>query len=155
MDAALAALAAGDYPAAARHAQAALEADALLPTAYVALGQARTALGQDAGAVDPLRKAVYLDPAAGHAHFLLAGALARLGQHQAAAVSYRAAAQALAKATPGDVAGLLDGRDVGELTALCRLLAEQSERVATAGTGGAGGGGRAGDIVVSTPGGAS
>jgi chemotaxis protein methyltransferase CheR len=144
-DAALAALAAGDYPSAARHAQAALEADALLPTAYVALGQARTALGQDAGAVDPLRKAVYLDPAAGHAHFLLAGALARLGQHQAAAVSYRAAAQTLAKASPSAVAGLLDGRDVGELTALCEQLAEQSERVATAGS----------DIVASTPGGAS
>ena len=144
VDAALAALAAGDYPSAARHAQAALEADALLPTAYVVLGQARTALGQDAGAVDPLRKAVYLDPAAGHAHFLLAGALARLGQHQAAAVSYRAAAQALAKTPPSAVAGLLDGRDVGELTALCRLLAEQSERAAPAG-----------GIVASTPGGAS
>ena len=144
VDAALAALAAGDYPSAARHAQAALEADALLPTAYVALGQARTALGQDAGAVDPLRKAVYLDPAAGHAHFLLAGALARLGQHQAAAVSYRAAAQALAKMPPNAVADLLDGRDVGELTALCRLLAEQSERAATPG-----------GIVASTPGGAS
>jgi tetratricopeptide (TPR) repeat protein len=145
VDAALAALAAGDYPSAARHAQAALEADALLPAAYVALGQARTALGQDAGAVDPLRKAVYLDPAAGHAHFLLAGALARLGQHQAAAVSYRAAAQALAKAPPSAVAGLLDGRDVGELTALCRLLADQSERVAGVGSG----------IVASTQGGAS
>ena len=144
-DAALAALAAGDYPSAARHAQTALETDALLPAAYVALGQARTALGQDAGAVDPLRKAVYLDPAAGHAHFLLAGALARLGQHQAAAVSYRAAAQTLAKAPPSAVAGLLDGRDVGELTALCRQLAEQSERVATAGSG----------IVASTPGGGS
>ena len=153
LDAALAALAAGDYPSAARHAQAALEADALLPTAYVALGQARTALGQDAGAVDPLRKAVYLDPAAGHAHFLLAGALARLGQHQAAAVSYRAAAQTLAKAPPSAVAGLLDGRDVGELTALCRLLAEQSERVATDAI--AGGGAPGGDIVASARGGAS
>jgi chemotaxis protein methyltransferase CheR len=148
VDAAVAALAAGDYPAAARHAQAALEADALLPTAYVALGQARTALGQDAGAVDPLRKAVYLDPAAGHAHFLLAGALSRLGQHQAAAVSYRAAAQTLAKAPPSAVAGLLDGREIAELTALCRVLAEQAERVATAGTAAPG-------IVASTRGGAS
>ena len=41
LDAALAALPGGDYPSAARHAQAALEADALLPTAYVVLGQAR------------------------------------------------------------------------------------------------------------------
>ena len=148
VDAALAALAAGDYPAAARHAQAALEADALLPTAYVALGQARTALGQDAGAVDPLRKAVYLDPTAGRAHFLLAGALARLGQHQAAGVSYRAAGQALAKAPPSAVADLLDGRDVGELAALCQVLAEQSERIASAGA-------PVPDIVASTPGGAS
>ena len=159
LDAALAALAVGDYPAAAGHAQSALEADALLPAAYVALGQARTALGEDAGAVDPLRKAVYLDPAAGHAHFLLAGALARLGQHAAAAVSYRAAAQALAKQPPGDVAALLDGRDVGELTGLCRLLADQSERAASAGAvdGGVGAGspGAAGGIVASTPGGMS
>ena len=56
-----------------------------------------------------------------------------------------AAAQTLAKASPSTVAGLLDGRDVGELTALCQQLAEQSERVATARS----------DIVTSTPGGAS
>ena len=35
----------------------------------------------DAQALGPLRKAVYLDPTAGHAHFLLGGALSRLGQH--------------------------------------------------------------------------
>ena len=125
--AAVQALREGDYDSAARHAQAALESDPLLPAAYVVLGQARSTLGQDAGAVDPLRKAVYLDPAAGPAHFLLAGALARLGQHGPAAVSYRAAAVALGKQTGSAVAGVLDGRDVGELAELCLVLAEQSE----------------------------
>ena len=128
LDAALVALREGDYASAASHAQAALETDPLLPAAYVVLGQARSTLGQDAGAVDPLRKAVYLDPTAGHAHFLLAGALARLGQHGAAAVSYRAAAVALAKQSGNAVVGVLDGRDVAELAALCLLLAEQSEQ---------------------------
>jgi chemotaxis protein methyltransferase CheR len=128
LDAAVAALQAGDYATAARHAQAALETDPLLPIAYVVLGQARSTLGQDAGAVDPLRKAVYLDPTAGQAHFLLAGALSRLGQHGPAAVSYRAAAAALGKQPGSALAGVLDGRDVGELAALCLVLAEQSER---------------------------
>ena len=132
LDAGLLALRDGDYAAAARHAQAALESDPLLPAAYVVLGQARSTLGQDAGAVDPLRKAVYLNPAAGHAHFLLAGALARLGQHGPAAVSYRAAAAALAKQSGTAVAGLLDGRDVRELAALCLVLAEQAEQRAGA-----------------------
>ena len=128
LDEAVAALAAGDYPTAVRTAQVALDADPLLPAAYVVLGQARSTLGEDAGAVDPLRKAVYLDPAAGPAHFLLAGALARLGQHAAAAVSYRAAAHALARQPVSSLAGLLDGRDVAELTSLCGMLAEQSDQ---------------------------
>ena len=90
-------LAGGDYSAAVRAAEAAVEADSLLAPAYVLLGRARTTLGQDAAAVDSLRKAVYLDPTAGDAHFLLAGALARLGHHGAAAVSYRAAAASLGR----------------------------------------------------------
>lgn len=139
---AVVALRAGDYSSAVRGAQAALEADPLLPAAYVVLGQARSTLGHDAGAVDPLRKAVYLDPAAGDAHFLLAGALARLGQHASAAVSYRAAATALHKTPASAVVGVLDGRDVGELAALCLALAEQADQRA------------AGEIVSSTPGGA-
>ena len=73
-----------------------MRADPLLAPAYVVLGRARSTLGEDAAAVDPLRKAVYLDPTAGDAHFLLAGALSRLGQHGAAAVSYRAAAASAA-----------------------------------------------------------
>ena len=68
-------LAAGDYGSAAAAAEDAVRADQLLGPAYVVLGRARACLGQDAAAVDPLRKAVYLDPAAGDAHFLLAGAL--------------------------------------------------------------------------------
>jgi hypothetical protein len=92
--------------------------------------------------VDPLRKAVYLDPTAGDAHFLLAGALSRLGQHAPAAVSYRAAAAALGKQPGSAVVGVLDGRDVAELATLCLLLAEQSEQRAS------------GETVSSAPGGA-
>ena len=135
-------LAAGDYLAAARAAQDAVAADPLLPAAYVVLGQARCTLGQDAAAVDPLRKAVYLDPAAGDAHFLLAGALARLGQHGPAAVSYRAAARAVSRLPAAARTDLLGGRDVAELADLCRLLADESERLA-------------GQVVTSAPGGVS
>ena len=66
---------------AARVAEAATVADPLNAEGYVVLGHARSTLGLDTQAVDPLRKAVYLDPTAGHAHFLLAGALSRVGQH--------------------------------------------------------------------------
>ena len=52
---------AGDYPGAASAAEAAVQVDPLLAPAYVVLGRARTSVGQDADAVGPLRKAVYLD----------------------------------------------------------------------------------------------
>ena len=123
-------LAAGDYPAAAAAAEDAAGADPLLAAAYVVLGSALSALGQDAAAVEPLRKAVYLDPADGHAHFLLAGALARLGQHAPAAVSYRAAARAIVAMPPEQTTALLAGRDAVELVDLCVRLAEQSARLA-------------------------
>ncbi len=123
-------LAAGDYQAAARAAADAVAADPLLSAAYVVLGQARCTLGQDAAAIDPLRKAVYLDPAAGQAHFLLAGALARLGQHGPAAVSYRAAARAVGRLPAPAREDLLGGRDVAELADLCRRLADESQRLA-------------------------
>jgi chemotaxis protein methyltransferase CheR len=120
------ALAAGDYQAAARAAAAATASDALNPEAYVVLGHARSTLGLDAEAVDPLRKAVYLDPTAGHAHFLLAGALSRLGQPGAAAVSYRAAARALPKVPRALLDSYLGGRSVHDLVELCQRLARAS-----------------------------
>jgi hypothetical protein len=94
------------------------------------LGQARSTLGQDGAAVDPLRKAVYLDPSAGHAHFLLAGALSRLGQHGPASVSYRAAARALSGRQADRRAEFLGGRDPRELADLCERLADESARLA-------------------------
>jgi chemotaxis protein methyltransferase CheR len=135
-------LATGDYEAAARAAADAVAADPLLSAAYVVLGQARCTLGQDADAIDPLRKAVYLDPAAGQAHFLLAGALARLGQHGPAAVSYRAAAKAVGRMPAPARDDLLGGRDVAELADLCRRLADESQR-------------QAGQVVSAAPGGVS
>jgi chemotaxis protein methyltransferase CheR len=128
--AARAQLAAGDYPAAATSAEAAVAADRLLAAAYVVLGRARTSLGQDEAAVDPLRKAVYLAPAAADAHFLLAGALARLGQHGAAAASYRAAAATLDRLDPATLDELVGGRDLAELVELCGRLAERSADLA-------------------------
>jgi Tfp pilus assembly protein PilF len=123
-------LAGGDYSAAARAAEAAVQADSLLAPAYVLLGRARTTLGQDSAAVDSLRKAVYLDPTAGDAHFLLAGALARLGHHGAAAVSYRAAAASLGRTDARSRDDLLGGRDLAELVDLCEQLADSSEQQA-------------------------
>jgi len=110
----------------------AVQADALLTDAYVLGGQARSTLGDDVGALDLLRKAVYLEPSAGHAHFLLAGALSRLGQAGPAARSFRAAAASLPLVSPEQVRFLLDGREVGELVELCDRLADASERAASA-----------------------
>ncbi len=121
---------AGDYPGAASAAEAAVQVDQLLAPAYVVLGRARTSVGQDADAVGPLRKAVYLAPAAGDAHFLLAGALARLGQHAAAAAAYRAAAGTLDRLDSATLDDLFGGRDLAELVDLCLRLAERSSDVA-------------------------
>lgn len=123
---------AGHYARAAELCGHALRADAMLTDAYVLRGQSWSTLGDDLRALEDLRKAVYLEPAAGHAHFLLAGALARVGQPASAARSFRAAAASLPRVSPETVDGLLDGRDVHELVALCEQLAEASERAATA-----------------------
>jgi chemotaxis protein methyltransferase CheR len=139
--AARAALAAGDYGKATRVAEAATAADPLKPEGYVVLGYARSTLGQDAQALDPLRKAVYLDPAAGHAHFLLAGALSRVGQHGPAAVSYRAAARALPSVPRPLLDFYIGARSVHELVNLCERLALAA--VETAGTGALAAGGAA------------
>jgi chemotaxis protein methyltransferase CheR len=134
-----AAFAAGDYGKAARVAEAATESDPLNAEGYVVLGHARSTLGQDAQALDPLRKAVYLDPAAGDAHFLLAGALSRVGQHGPAAVSYRAAARALPKVSQSVLDSYLGGRSVQDLVDLCERLARGSVEAAAAGAVAAGG----------------
>ncbi|MFL6241065.1 MAG: hypothetical protein ACJ735_16410, partial [Actinomycetes bacterium] len=84
--------------------------------------------GRDSEALVDLRKAIYLDPGLGFAHFMLAGALARLGESTAAARSYRAAAELLQR-MPGDVAAdELGGRSAAELAELCTQLADRAER---------------------------
>jgi chemotaxis protein methyltransferase CheR len=134
LSAARAALASGDYAEAARVAEAATAADSLNAEGYVVLGHARSTLGLDSQAIGPLRKAIYLDPTAGHAHFLLAGALARVGQHAAAAVSYRAAARALSSVPLPVLDSYLGGRSVTDLVELCQRLARASAELATGGT---------------------
>lgn len=127
------ALAAGDYGEAARVAEAVTVADPLNPEGYVVLGQARTTLGLDSQALDPLRKAVYLDPTAGHAHFLLAGALSRVGQHGPAAVSYRAAGRALPSVPRPVLDSYLGVRPVQDLVDLCDRLARDASQLAADG----------------------
>jgi chemotaxis protein methyltransferase CheR len=95
--------------------------------AYYLQGLALTNLGRDADALVALRKAVYLDPQHSFAHFLLAGALERSGEHRAAARSYRAAAAMLGRRPLDSVAVELGGRSVAELAALCATLARQSD----------------------------
>ena len=57
----------------------------MLADAHYLRGLALVDLGEDAGALAELRKAVYLAPQDGFAHFLLAGVLSRLDQAQAEA----------------------------------------------------------------------
>ena len=59
------------------------------------------------------------------------GALARCGEHAAAAREYRAAAQTLPEASPQDLVDLLDGCDVAELVSLCQRLAAENDLRAT------------------------
>ena len=122
-------LEAGEHAAAAGRAARAVAADPLLAAAYLVLGEARSILGQDGAAIDTLRKAVYLDPSSGHAHFLLAGALSRTGLHRAAAVSYRAAARAVECMTAQQLAEL-PGRDQADLARLCERMADESAEAA-------------------------
>ena len=116
------ALADGMYDAAA---QLAADASALAPLradAFYLRGLALVDAGLDESALVDLRKAVYLDPTMGFAHFLLAGALDRLGDGAAASREYGAAADTLGL-QPGDAtAEELGGRSVRELAQLCRQL---------------------------------
>jgi Flp pilus assembly protein TadD len=119
-------LAEGRYPEAAELAAAEALRNPLSVEAYVVQGRALSNDGDDTGALEVLRKAVFLDPSAGHAHFLLASTLSRMGDREAAALSFAAAAETLPMATPQALADLLDGRAVSDLVDLCRQLAAAS-----------------------------
>ena len=127
IDAAQAAFDTGAYSTAAQLACDALAADPVSSAAYLLLGHARLNQGDNPGAVEPLQRAVFLDPLAGHAHFLLAVALSAAGRHKQAAPAYRAAATTLPGVPPETVRRMLDGRRLAELVQLCRRLADEAE----------------------------
>jgi len=117
-----AALADGRYEEAVALAIGLIAAEPLSAEGFYLRGLALTDLGRDEDALVDLRKAVYLDPNMGFAHFLLAGVLDRLGHPAAAAVEYGATADTLGR-QPGDAAAHeLGGRSVRELVELCRQL---------------------------------
>jgi chemotaxis protein methyltransferase CheR len=128
--AAQAAFDAGAYDEAARLADGALVDDPVSASAYLILGHSRLNLGQAAEAVEPLQRAVFLDPLAGHAHFLLAVALSAAGRGAQAAPAYRAAANTLPGVPEEAVRRLLDGRRLQELVQLCHRLADDAETAA-------------------------
>ena len=121
------AVAAGKYAEAADLAAEVVTATPLRSEAHYLHGLALGNLGRDAEALVVLRKAVYLDPDDGFAHFLLGGALERSGEPVAAARSYRAAASTLGRRPFDAVAPELGGRSVAELAALCHQLARSAE----------------------------
>ncbi len=122
LDKARASLRAGLYEQAAAYAEEAASAEPLRVEAFYLRGLALVDAGRDPDALVDLRKAVYLDPTLGFAHFLLAGVLDRLGHPAAAAREYAAAADTLGR-QPGDAtAEELGGRSVRELANLCRQL---------------------------------
>ena len=141
LSAARRALERGQYQEAASLAERATAAHPLLVEAYVVTGRALANLGDDDGAIVALRKAVFLEPGAGHAHFLLATTLRRVGDPAGAARAFGAAAVTLAGTAPERLGELLDGRAVSDLVDLCRSLAgspqQQPERVESAGRGSA------------------
>jgi chemotaxis protein methyltransferase CheR len=122
------ALAAGRYAEAVELAEQMAQAEPLAADAHYLRGLALTNLGRHGEALIDLRKAIYLDPGFGFAQFLLAGALARLGESVAAARSYRAAAELLERMPPTVAPDELGGRSAVELAELCRQLADRAER---------------------------
>ncbi len=118
-------IAAGNYADAADLAAQAARAEPLRAEPLYLRGLALVDAGRDADALVDLRKAVYLEPGMGFAHFLLGGALDRLGFGSAAAIAYAAAADTLGS-HPGDAtAEELGGRSVRELAQLCRQLEQR------------------------------
>lgn len=132
-------LTAGKYAEAASLAERATAAHPLLVEGYIIEGRALSNQGDDDGAIAALRKAVFLDPTAAHAHFLLATTLARVGDPGGAALSFASAAETLPNASSETLSELLDGRAVSDLVDLCRQLAVslQSDREPTVGAGAA------------------
>jgi chemotaxis protein methyltransferase CheR len=128
LDAVRAAIAHGRSDEAADVAAEVVATTPLLAQAHYLHGVALTNIGQDAQALVALRKAVYLDPQHGFAHFLLGGALARHGEPIAASRSYRAAASTLGRRPLDGVADELGGRSVAELAALCTQLAQRADQ---------------------------
>ncbi|MDQ1700280.1 MAG: chemotaxis protein methyltransferase CheR [Frankiaceae bacterium] len=122
-----AAVAAGRYAEAADLAGECGVAQPLRAEAHYLHGLALTNLGRDGEALVVLRKAVYLDPQDGFAHFLLGGALERCHEPVAAARSYRAAAATLGGRPLDAVAPELGGRSVAELATTCVQLAQRIE----------------------------
>jgi chemotaxis protein methyltransferase CheR len=122
------AVAEGRYADAADLAADVVAATPLRSEAHYLHGLALCNLGDDPTALVTLRKAVYLDPEDGFAHFLLAGCLERVGQRVAAARSYRAAASTLGSRPVDSVAPELGGRSVSELAATCHQLANRLAR---------------------------
>ena len=118
-------LALGDYAAAAALAGQAAQGDPLRADACYVRGLSLVEAGDDRGALVELRKAVYLQPGSGLAHFLLAGVLDRCGDPAAAAREYAAAADTLGSQAGDHDASELGGRSVRELAQLCRSLAER------------------------------
>ncbi len=127
LDAVRSALREGRYAEAADIAAEVAAATPLWAEAHYLQGVALTNLGRDADALIVLRKSVYLDHEHGFAHFLLGGALDRLGERVAAARSYRAAAGTLGARPLDGVASELGGRSVAELAALCMELAHRAD----------------------------
>jgi chemotaxis protein methyltransferase CheR len=119
------ALAAGRYADAVAAADDLIAAAPLDAAGHYLRGLALVNAGQDGAALVDLRKAVYLDPAGGLGHFLLAGVLQRLGDPSAAAREYAAAADTLGGRPDDSAAVELGGRSVQELAALCRQLERQ------------------------------
>jgi len=117
------ALNAGNYAEAASLAERATAAHPLLVDGYIIEGRALSNQGDDDGAIAALRKAVFLDPTAAHAHFLLATTLARVGDPGGASLSFASAAETLPTASSETLSELLDGRAVSDLVDLCRQLA--------------------------------
>jgi chemotaxis protein methyltransferase CheR len=125
VDAIRAALSEGKYEQAARLARQASLVAPLEPQLHYLLGRALLDLGEDDEALPALRRAVYLDPGSGFAHFLLAGGLARSGDLVAAAREYRAAAATLGRSPDDATAPELGGRSVRELAAMCAQVEGQ------------------------------
>lgn len=117
-----AALAEGRYGEAVELAEQATGLEPLRGEAFYLRGLALVDLGDDDAALIDLRKAVYLEPRMGFAHFLLAGVLDRLGDRAACAREYAAAADTLGLAPGDETAEELGGRSVRELAQLCRQL---------------------------------